>query len=660
MSQRPSHGAACSRSMHNSSPEPEELFSGATMPLKQKDWRRSAKRFVNRRVRITEWLPQYNQEKFVCDLIAGVTVGLTVMPQALAYATLAGLEPQYGLYSAFVGCFVYAIFGSCKDITIGPTALMALMTYQQTYGRNVDFAILLCFLSGCVQLLMGVLHLGVLVDFISIPVTVGFTSATSVIIGTSQLKGLMGLKFDSSGFADNVRKVFSHAGETRIWDLVLGLSCIIILLSFRKIKDIKVGGCKPTRKQQILMKILWLVSTSRNALIVLACSLLAYLMHEPGVESPFVLTGKLQSGLPPFQLPPFHTSFANQTFDFTSMCSELGSSIVLVPVIAVLGNVAIAKAFASGDSIDATQELLTLGLCNVAGSFVSSMPVTGSFSRSAVNHASGVRTPMGGVYTGALILLALSLLTPYFYYIPKASLAAVIICAVIFMIEYEVVQPMWRSSRKDLVAMTATFVLCLAIGVEYGILVGVAINIVFLLYPSARPSVHVEQSTVSNRIINLFLGQTSSGISYLMVTLGNSLYFPAVDFIRASVGRAGVKQGASQLPVVVDCRFILGADYTAAKGIASLIDDYHKRKQRLLFYKPRAPVLSVLHGVGLEDFIHVSSQEQLDSALKDLNSPTGVKFNEVELHDVTALRHKEKEAEENSVPLLPEPNLHLA
>lgn len=651
------HAAGCCRSPTGAArvegrpapaPPTKEITTGATMPVKQKNWKRSARRFLNRRVRITEWLPEYNQEKFVCDLIAGVTVGLTVMPQALAYATLAGLEPQYGLYSAFVGCFVYAIFGSCKDITIGPTALMALMTYQQTFGRNVDFAILLCFLSGCVQLLMGVFHLGVLVDFISIPVTVGFTSATSVIIGTSQLKGLMGLKFDSSGFADNVRKVFSHAGETRIWDLVLGLSCIIILLSFRKIKDIKIGGSKPTKKQQILMKTLWLISTSRNALIVLACSLLAYLMHEPDVESPFVLTGKLQSGLPPFQLPPFQTSFSNQTFDFTSMCSELGSSIVLVPVIAVLGNVAIAKAFASGDSIDATQELLTLGLCNIAGSFVSSMPVTGSFSRSAVNHASGVRTPMGGVYTGALILLALSLLTPYFYYIPKASLAAVIICAVIFMIEYEVVQPMWRSSRKDLVAMTATFVLCLAIGVEYGILVGVAINIVFLLYPSARPSVHVEQST------------TSSGISYLMVTLGNSLYFPAVDFIRASVGRAGVKQGASQLPVVVDCRFILGADYTAAKGIASLIDDYHKRKQRLLFYKPRAAVLSVLHGVGLEDFTHVSSQEQLDSALKDLNSPAGIKFNDVELHDVTALRHKEKEAEENSVPLLPEPNLHLA
>jgi sodium-independent sulfate anion transporter 11 len=164
--------------------------------------------------------------------------------------------------------------------------------------------------------------------------------------------------------------------------------------------------------------------------------------------------------------------------------------------------------------IDATQELFTLSMCNVFGSFFSSMPITGSFSRSAVNHASGVQTPLGGVFTGTLpkkksrffvtlisgimVLLALGFLTPYFAFIPKASLAAVIISAVIFMIEYEVVKPMWRSSKKDLIATCATFVFCLAIGVEYGILVGVGINIMFLLYPSARPSVYVEKMKVQH------------------------------------------------------------------------------------------------------------------------------------------------------------------
>ncbi|CAG2055161.1 unnamed protein product [Timema podura] len=564
------------------------------------------RKVVRRNIPILTWLPKYNLDTFVSDLIAGVTVGLTVMPQGLAYATLAGLEPQYGLYSAFMGCFVYLILGSCKDITIGPTALMALMTYQQVVGRNPDFAVLLCFLSGCVQLLMSVLHLGVLVDFISIPVTVGFTSATSVIIAVSQLKGLLGLSFTSSGFVDNVKKVYQQIGETRLGDTVLGGVCIVILLLLRKLKDVKLGpkDDKPSERQRVLMKIFWLVSTSRNALVVIVCSVLAFMFHTSEKGLPFLLTGTVRSGLPPFGLPPFSTVIGNQSYSFMDMCSELGSSIVLVPIIAVLGNVAIAKAFASGHSVNATQELLTLGLCNILGSFASSMPVTGSFSRSAVNHASGVKTPLGGLYTGVLILLALSLLTPYFYFIPKASLAAVIICAVIFMIEYEVVQPMWKSSRKDLIPTFATFLLCLMIGVEYGILVGVGINIVFLLYPSARPAIHVERK------------MTHSGKEYLMVTPGNSLYFPAVDFIRTNVGRVGVKQGSSQLPVIVDCRFILGADFTAAKGIAALIDDFHKRKQPIYFYNPSPEVVSVFKGANLEEFVHIRSEEELDFILQ--------------------------------------------
>ncbi|PSN39859.1 Sodium-independent sulfate anion transporter [Blattella germanica] len=402
-------------------------------------WSKRMKDSLYRCVPILSWMPLYNSHKFISDLIAGVTVGLTVMPQSLAYATLAGLEPQYGLYSAFVGCFIYVLFGSCKDITIGPTALMALMTYQQVIGRNADFAVLLCFLTGCVQLLMGILHLGVLVDFISIPVTVGFTSATSVIIACSQLKGLLGLKFQASGFLETVSAVGSNIHKTRLWDSALGFICIAVLLLLRKLKDLKLGpkDGKPNQRQKTIMKTLWLISTARNIIIVVICSVLAYVLHQENSE----------------EEPTF---------------------ILTVPVIGVLGNVAIAKAFSSGDSVDATQELLTLGICNLLGSFASSFPVTGSFSRSAVNHASGV-----------LILLSLGLLTPYFYFIPKASLAAVIICAVIFMIEYEVVKPMWRSSRKDLIPTFVTFIACLVIGVELGILIGVGINLAFLLYPSA-------------------------------------------------------------------------------------------------------------------------------------------------------------------------------
>ncbi|KOX79687.1 Sodium-independent sulfate anion transporter [Melipona quadrifasciata] len=562
-------------------------------------------KFVKKRIPITGWLPNYNSEKFLNDAIAGITVGLTVMPQGLAYATLAGLEPQYGLYSAFMGAMVYIVFGSCKDITIGPTALMALMTHEYVQGRNADFAILLAFLCGCLQILMAFLRLGVLVDFISIPVTVGFTSATSVIIVVSQLKGLLGLRISSQGFLDTLTKVLQNIHQINWWDTGMSLSCIIILLLFRKMKDIKLcsNNEKPNRYQRILMKMIWLLSTARNAVIVIICSTIAYKLNSTEHGSPFILTGPVRSGLPSFGLPPFSTRVKNETLTFTEMCSELGASIALVPIIGVLGNVAIAKAFVNGGKVDATQELITLGICNVLGSCASAMPVTGSFSRSAVNHASGVKTPMGGLYTGILILLALSLLTPYFYFIPKASLSAVIICAVIYMIEYQVVKLIWKTSKKDLIPMFVTFLFCLIVGVEYGILLGVGINLMFLLYPSARPTIHVDKC------------KTISGADYLLVTPGNSLYFPAVDFIKKSVGNAGIKQGSCQVPVVVDCRYILGADFTAAKGIATLINEFNNRKQGLYFYNPRSDVIAVLKGACGEEFQYISTQDELSYLL---------------------------------------------
>lgn len=244
----------------------------------------------------------------------------------------------------------------------------------------------------------------------------------------------------------------------------------------------------------------WLIATARNALIVLFTSMVAFYYTKSEEGSPFFLTGTVKSGIPDFKMPAFETTAENNgtaiPMGFGDMVSELGFSIILTPVIAVLGNVAISKAF-GGSGIDATKELLALSLANVLGSFVSSIPVTGSFSRSAVNHASGVKTPIGGIYTGILVLLALGLLTPYFQYIPRAALSAVIISAVIFMIEYEVVRPLWRCSRRELITVTLTLVISLLIGVELGLLAGVATDVAFLVHRAARPTLVVEKVSVS-------------------------------------------------------------------------------------------------------------------------------------------------------------------
>nr|CAD7588524.1 unnamed protein product [Timema genevievae] len=299
---------------------------------------------VRKRFPLLSWLPKYRAGDAVSDLVAGITVGLTLMPQAIAYAALAGLGPQFGLYSAFAGSFVYIVFGTCKEVNIGPTALLSLLTLNYTHDTNPDMAVLLCFLSGCVELLCGLLHLGFLVEFVSVPVVSGFVSAASLIIASSQAKGLLGLKYKAEGFVDTWYQLFQHIHQTRLWDLVLSVSCITILLALRKLKDLKPGGKSQTNRQKALGKVLWFVSTGRNAMVVVLCAALAYFFSTME-QAPFLLTGKIDAGLPPIAPPPFTTTFGNSTLSFLNMCQHLGSGIAVVPIVSILGNVAIAKAF---------------------------------------------------------------------------------------------------------------------------------------------------------------------------------------------------------------------------------------------------------------------------------------------------------------------------
>lgn len=201
--------------------------------LKTRTSKACSKKLLYKRIPILTWLPKYNLQCAVSDLVAGITVGLTVIPQAIAYSNVANLPPQVGLYSSFMACFVYTIFGSCKDSPIGPTAIMGLMTKENNHGFGVDGAVLLCFLSGCVEFLMGMLQLGFLIDFISGPVSIGFTSAAAIIIATTQIKNVLGLKIAGGSFVVVWEQLFEHITETRVWDTVLGISCMVILFLLR-------------------------------------------------------------------------------------------------------------------------------------------------------------------------------------------------------------------------------------------------------------------------------------------------------------------------------------------------------------------------------------------------------------------------------------------
>ncbi|KYN05700.1 Sodium-independent sulfate anion transporter [Cyphomyrmex costatus] len=433
------------------------------------------------------WLPHYTRLKAVSDIIAGITLGLTMIPQSMAYAVLAERIPQYGLYSCFVGGFLYIILGTTKEVSIGPSSLMSLLTLQYTRNMPQDFVILLCFLTGCVEFLMGVLNLGLIL----------------------------------------------------------------------KLKDIDYPCTRNKRdasRNVTIKKICWYFSIGRNALIVLISSTIAYQFEAYTGTIPFWLSGKIEAGLPKVSLPPFSSQVGNQTYTFFDMCAHYGLGLGILPVISVLANVAIAKAFALGTSINATQEMLALGLCNMVGSFVSSLPTTGAFTRSAVSSASGVQTPMAGLYSGTMTLLALSFLTPYFYYIPRATLAAVLISAVLFMIDLKIIKLLWKGNKMDAIAAIGTFVISVFIGIEIGLLLGVLFNLILFIRLSAR---------LTLQIVNC---KTRLGNRYMMLKSKNCLYYPAV----ASFCEKVMSLAENDVPLIMNCETFNNLDYTSIKGIEML------------------------------------------------------------------------------------------
>ncbi|XP_037796449.1 sodium-independent sulfate anion transporter-like [Penaeus monodon] len=496
---------------------------------------------LHRRLPCLTWMRSYSSDCIPGDLLAGFTVGLMIIPQALAYGIVAGLTPNYGLYSAFCGCLVYFLLGSTMELNLGPTAIMALMTMQYSQG-GPEYAVLLCFTSGVIELVAGIINLGFLINF-----------ATRAKVGAVR------------------------------WPCVDRSSRAV--------------------GQRVLRQTIFFTSVGRNAVVVVVASLIAFMLD--GDDQPFTLTGFVEPGIRPFALPPFSIEANNQTITFTDIMSDVGVGVVMIPFIAILDQIAVVSAFAKGRTFDATQEIIALGVATIAGSFFRSMPITGSLSRTAVNLSSGVRTPAGGLVTGVMVLLALTFLTPCFAFIPKATLAAVIICAVLHMVDYEVLLPLWRSKRIDLIPLSVTFVACLVWGLEWGILVGIGVNLSMLLYSIATPTVKV--TTV--------LPNKQHG-GYVLVTPSHGVSYPSTSHIRAAVRKAGLRQAGGSLPIVIDCTFIDMADYTSAKGIKGMIEDFQRRGQVLVFVglKPRVmETISALH----EGVTVCPCFEQLDEILAD-------------------------------------------
>lgn len=550
--------------------------------------------FLHQHVPITKWLPKYNSKMAMGDMIAGITIGLTMIPQSIAYASLANLSPQVGLYSSLIGGFIYMNFGTVKQVSMGPTSLMALLTYEYTKNLTPEYVVLLTFMSGIVEMLMGLFKLGFLVDFISTPVTSGFTTATSIIVVMSQIKGILGVRFKGDTVKDILEKLIEHFHERRNGDMILGIGAIIVILSLRELRNVPAKG--------FLKNFLWFISLSRNTSVVLLAMFITYLFESSGTPLPYLTSDTAKTGLPSLRFPPFGYTSGNTTVTLPEMLYEIRSAIFIIPLVSVLANVSIAKTYANGGIVEATQEMLALGMCNIAGSFIMSMPTCGAFTRSALSQASGVQTTLSNIYASGLILLAILFLTPHFHLIPRAILSSILISAVLFMVDYQIVKPLWKTNRAELFVTLVTLLISLFFTVEIGLLAGICANIIHLALMWSRPKLKIEL-------------MKSKGVEFVLITPNNGLYFPAIDYLYREIMRIPKQEGYAKIPLVINCAHLKGLDYTAAKGLSLISSEIQAKDQRFIVLNASEKMRYVCRKSGCKSMVFCNSFDALPAAI---------------------------------------------
>ena len=501
---------------------------------------------LKRRFPIVSWLPKYTFKDLKGDIIAGISVAFTIVPQGLALALLAGLPAHYGLYTSFIGCFAYAIFGTCKDVSVGPTSILAILIAPYVAIGGVDYAIILSFLIGFLMLILGILNLGFVVDFVSFPVISSFSSAAAISIAVAQLKGFFGLHYEATQFFSNLTGLFSQIDQINFYDTILGFFCLLFLLPLQHFKDFNLPN--DTKTRIILNKIWKITVTSRNAIIVLTCSLIENKTHL------FSVNQNIRFGLPPFALPPFETQFNGTVKKPTDILNDLIPGVFIITMVGLLETVAVSKVFMANKKYDATQDMIALGLCNIAGSFFFAFPAVGSFSRSAVNHNSGVCTLLGGILTGTLVILSLLILAPYLESIPITTLSSIIIAAVLPMIKFDDIQTIFKANLIDAFSYFITLSACLIISLEYGICFGIIFSLLILLYQIARPRI-----TIVSRM-------TTTGDSFMYIKPDRSILFPSVEYVKVKITKALASSDprSNVVAIVIDGEHMFRADSTFA------------------------------------------------------------------------------------------------
>jgi SulP family sulfate permease len=540
---------------------------------------------LSRRLPVLDWGRGYNRDTLANDLVAAVIVTIMLIPQSLAYAMLAGLPPEAGLYASIAPIMLYAIFGTSRALAVGPVAVVSLMTAasvgaiaaQGTAGYVVA-ALTLAMLSGAMLLAMGLLRLGFVANFLSHPVIAGFITASGILIASSQLKHILGVKAGGHTLPEILGSLVEHLGETNLWTLAIGIASTAFLFWVRKgLQPVLVNAGVPKRLAGYISKAGPVAAVAVTTLIVWALSL-----DARGVA----IVGAVPQSLPPLTMPSFAPG----------LIRELAVPALLISIIGFVESISVAQTLAAKrrQRVDPNQELIGLGAANVGAAFTGGYPVTGGFARSVVNFDAGAETPAAGAFTALGLAIAAVALTPLIYFLPNATLAATIIVAVLSLVDLSILARAWRYSRADFAAVATTILATLLVGVEAGVSSGVLISLVLHLYRTSRPHVaEVGLVPGTQHFRNVKRHSVLTDPALLTVRVDESLYFPNARWLEDMVlERVAERPGLQH--VVLMCPAVNEIDFSALESLEALNHRLSDEGVKLHLSEVKGPVMDRL------------------------------------------------------------------
>jgi SulP family sulfate permease len=538
------------------------------------------------------WLRQYERDQLPDDLLAGFITAVLLVPQGMAYAILAGLPPQVGLYASILPPLVYALLGTSRTLSVGPVSVAALLVANALASGSQEHylsdALLLAFLSGGLLLAMALLRLDVLVNFISHPVLSGFTSGAALLIILSQLGNLFGVSVPSTGSGyEMLSATVEQVTSIEVITTALGVGGILLILLFRQPLMHVLTRLGLNERQASLAS-----RAGPLAVIAALTAVVAALdLHQRGVA----IIGAIPSGLP------------SPTWDFLQVgrIPELLPSAFMIGLIGYVESISIAKVLAHRrrQKIDNNQELIALGAANVAASFTGAMPVAGGFSRSTVNYSAGAKTQLAAVVTALLVALVAMFFTSLFYYLPKAALAAIIVVAVSSLFDWSGFVRAYRYDRADALALLATFIGVLIFDIEIGLLVGVSIAVAAFLWRSSRPhTAVVGRVPGTHHFRNVKRHQVESWPHLLLLRVDRSLFFANVSYMEEVVADHAAAEPELKHLVLI-CSAVNSIDYSALEALEQLAANLRHAGITLHLAEVKGPVMDRLGGHELQQWL---------------------------------------------------------